>query len=361
MPNSASNDQGYRKGRGAQSNVRNGFLKHAYTPLEDAVMPWDEQHLDVDGKTQYIDVFPKSILSKNDSPDLGFNYSLNPYNGCEHGCTYCYARNSHEYWGYSAGVDFEKKILVKRNASKLLEDVFRSGSWIPQPIALSGNTDCYQPAERTFGITRKILEVFLKYKHPVGIITKNALIMRDLDLLKELNQESLVRVTMSITTLREEVRRAMEPRTSSAQMRLKALEELVRAGIPVNVNLAPIVPGINSDEVFDIIKTVGQLGAEDAAYILVRLNGRVASVFEEWLYLTFPERAQKVMNAIKEMHGGTVNESRWGIRMKGEGHYAVQVADMFRIATAKFLPASEKRALDYSKFINTKKGQLSFF
>lgn len=350
-------------GRGAQSNVHNKFLAHRYESTDEAKMAWqvEEEEKEGEARTQFIEVFPKSILTKNNSPDLGFDYSINPYNGCEHGCTYCYARNSHEYWGYSAGVDFEQKILVKKNAAALLEETFRSGKWQPQPIMFSGNTDCYQPAERKFGITRQLLEVFYKYKHPAGIITKNALLLRDLDLLCAMNEERLIRVTLSITSLREETRRAMEPRTSSVKQRLHALETLVNAGIPVSVNMAPIIPAINSDEVFELVKTVAELGAEGVAYIMVRLNGQVSILFEEWVRKMFPDRAEKVLAGIRETHGGTLNENRWGTRMKGEGIYAQQVADMFRVARAKFLPNAERTALDYTKFIQTDKGQMSLF
>lgn len=231
-----------QKGRGSQVNPHNGFFKNEYVPEEKQVMPWDEP--EENPRTQYIDNSPKAILSENNSPDLGFRYGINPYNGCEHGCTYCYARNSHEYWGYSPGIDFETKILIKKNAPELLEEAFQKKSYQPDHVMFSGNTDCYQPAERKFELTRKMLALFLKYQHPVGLITKNSLILRDLDLLKELNEKNLVRVTISITSLREETRRLMEPRTSSVYQRLKAVETLVKSGIPVNVNMAPIIYGI---------------------------------------------------------------------------------------------------------------------
>jgi DNA repair photolyase len=349
-----------QKGRGAQFNTDNQFLKQKYEAADDTVLQWKREE-DESVKTQIIEIFPKTILSKNDSPDLGFDYSINPYNGCEHGCTYCYARNSHEYWGYSAGTDFEQKILVKKNAPQLLEDAFRTGKWKPQPIVLSGNTDCYQPVEKKLEITRRLLEIFLKYNHPVGIITKNSLILRDLDILKQLNERNLLRVVISVTTLEEEIRRIMEPRASSVQQRLKTIETLVANNIPVHVNMAPIIPGINSDEIFELVKTVGELGAYSVAYIMVRLNGQVAQIFEDWVIKSFPERAQKILSQIKESHSGKLNDSRWATRMKGEGKYAEQIADMFKIAKTRFIKESNFPPLDYQSFLGGKHGQISLF
>jgi len=346
--------------RGAQSNPHNRFFALSYEETDEARMPWDSAEDDHKKQTRFIEVFPKSILSENDSPDLGFRYGLNPYQGCEHGCVYCYARNSHEYWGYSAGTDFEENILYKPHAAKLLEETFRKPSYQPDHIMFSGNTDCYQPAERKFGITRSLLEVFLRHRHPTGIITKNALLLRDLDLLKELNALGLLRVTLSITTLREEVRRAMEPRTSSVKQRLHALETLVAHGIPVNVNMAPIIMGINNDEIFDLVKAVGERGAYSVSYIMARLNGQIAGIFEDWVRKTFPERADKILNQISETHGGKLNESEWGARMKGKGLYAEQVADMFRIARKKFITAKAPEPVSFELF-RREPGQMTLF
>ena len=347
------------KGRGSQVNPHNRFFKNEYVAGDEAVMPWDE--VEENPKTQYIDIFPKTILSENNSPDLGFRYGINPYNGCEHGCVYCYARNTHEYWGYSAGIDFETKILVKKNAPEILEATFQKKSYQPDHIMFSGNTDCYQPAERKFGITRKLVEIFLAHRHPIGLITKNSLILRDLDLLKELNEMNLVRVTISITSLREDVRRLMEPRTSSVQQRLHAVETLVKAGIPVNVNMAPIIYGINSDEIFDLVKTVGELGAHSVSYIMVRLNGQVAQIFEDWVKKSFPERADKILNQIKDTHGGKLNESRFGNRMRGEGKYAEQIKDIFHVARKKFVTAPSPGPVNFELFQRNAGGQMSLF
>jgi DNA repair photolyase len=348
------------KGRGARLNTPNPYLQNRYE-LPESSEGYDPEDFADESKrkTDFIEIFPKSILSKNNSPDLSFDYSINPYSGCEHGCTYCYARNSHEYWGFSAGIDFEKKILIKKNASALLEQTFGKGNWKAQPIVLSGNTDCYQPAENHFRITRSLLEVFLKFEHPVSIITKNALILRDLDLLTALNEKKLVRVTISITTLREELRRIMEPRTSAIQKRLEAVRILSEKGIAVHVNLAPIVPGLNSDEIFDLVKACAASGATSASYIVVRLNGRIGEIFEQWVKQTLPERADKIIHLIQETHGGTLRENRWGVRMKGEGVFARQIETMFRVAMKKYLPQTEVPQLDFSRF--NPGGQLKLF
>lgn len=350
-----------QKGRGAQLNTHNSFLKNRYETTDDAVMWWQAEEFDEKKQTTYIEVFPKNILSKNNSPDIPFNYSINPYNGCEHGCVYCYARNSHEYWGYSAGKDFEEKILYKPNGHEMLRQLFRSGKWNPELIVLSGNTDCYQPAEQEMQLTRKLLEVFLEHKHPVGVITKNALILRDIDLLQELARKKLAAVTISITTLQEDLRRTMEPRTSSVKNRLRAVEELSKAGIPVNVNMAPIIPGINSDEIFALVEEVAKRGALSVQYIMARLNGQIAMIFEDWVHKALPERAEKVIALIRETHGGTLNESRWKTRMKGEGHYAETVAAMFRVAKKKFLPPTIDFQLDYSQFVTNTEKQMTLF
>jgi DNA repair photolyase len=350
-------------GRGAGTNPHNRFLSARYESTDEAVMWWQEEELDEEKKrrTSFIEVHPKSILSENNSPDIPFRYSINPYNGCEHGCVYCYARNSHEYWGYSAGRDFEEKILYKPDAPQMLRKIFQSGKWKPELIVLSGNTDCYQPVERQMMITRKLLEVFLEHRHPVGIITKNALILRDLDLLCELNKQNLVSVIISVTTLHEELRRAMEPRTSSVTNRLKAIETLSAAGIQVGVNMAPIIPGLNSDEIFTLVEEVAKRGAVSVGYIMARLNGQIATIFEDWIKATLPERADKVLQLIRETHGGTLNESRWKTRMKGEGHYADNISAMFKVAKRKFLPNQVQSALDYSNFTTGTFNQMKLF
>jgi DNA repair photolyase len=349
------------KGRGAQLNVHNRFLSQTYEAMEEQLMQWHIDEMEENPRTSFIEVFPKNILSKNNSPDIPFDYSINPYNGCEHGCVYCYARNSHEYWGYSAGRDFEEKILYKPNGHLLLREVFKSGRWNPQLIVLSGNTDCYQPAERKFELTRRLLEVFLDHNHPVGIITKNALILRDLDILQELRKRKLIAITLSITTLNEDIRRSMEPRTSSVANRLHALEVLCAEGFPVNVNMAPIIPGVNSDEIFDLAEAVGSRGAYSLSYIMARLNGQIAEIFSDWIVKSMPERAEKVLNLIRETHDGALNDSRFKTRMKGDGNFANVVADMFKVARKKWITSPKPYELDFSNFKTGNVEQLRLF
>ena len=289
-------------------------------------------------------------------------YSANPYQGCEHGCIYCYARNSHEYWGYSAGLDFEKKILVKKNAPQLLEQKLQGKNWQGDTIIFSGNTDCYQPIERKLKITRKCLELMLKYKHPTGIITKNSLILRDLDVLKELADLHLIRVSISITSLSEETRRIVEPRTASIKQRLKAVEVLAKHNIPVNVMMAPIIPSINSHEILPLVKKISELGARSVGYTIVRLNGAIAEIFKDWIEKTLPDRAEKVLHQIEACHGGNLNDSRFGTRMKGEGEFAKQIALQFKIARTKYLSSvKEIEPLDNSHYLKIKNPQYELF
>ena len=352
-------ERSFQKGRGAQHNPANKFLKGHFVPDLTAEGEGEEPV-----KTVFIPVFPKTIVNKVKSPDVGMEYSLNPYQGCEHGCIYCYARNSHEYWGYSAGVDFEQKVLVKQNAVELLTAHLANKNWQPAPIVLSGNTDCYQPAERKYQQTRKLLEVFLKYRHPVGIITKNALIQRDLDIIKELAAHSLIRVSISITSLDEDLRRLLEPRTASVKMRLKTVEALAAAGVPVNVMMAPIIPGLNSHEILPLVKTVAESGATSVGYTMVRLNGSIAEIFENWIRKAMPDRADKVLNQIAEVHGGKHNDSRWGTRMKGEGQLAAMVRDAMAMARKRYLPDVPRKELNRRLFVRpvvSANGQLSLF
>ncbi len=312
-------------------------------------------------RTQYIEIFPKTILNKVTSIDIGMPYSMNPYQGCEHGCIYCYARNTHEYWGYSAGLDFERKILYKKNAAQLLENKLKSTNWEAQNIMLSGNTDCYQPIEKKLEITRKILEVFLKYQHPVSIITKNALILRDLDILTELSKLNLLHVSISITSLKEDTRRILEPRTASIPKRLKTVETLAQNRIPVNVMMAPIIPAINSHEIFNLVKKVSELGAVSAAYTMVRLNGAIGNLFKDWVLKAFPDRAKKILHQIESCHGGQLNDSRFGTRMRGDGNIADQVAMQFRLAKKKYLAHTTLPPFDYTLYGQLKNPQLKLF
>lgn len=324
----------YKNGRGAQINPHNRFLSREKGDDFDDIDPAEEPEL----KTKFIEVHPKTIVNKLTSPDVGMYYSLNPYQGCEHGCTYCYARPTHEYWGYSAGTDFERMILVKKNAPELLEEALNKKSWKVQTISISGNTDCYQPCEREYKITRRLLEIMLKYKHPVGIITKNALITRDLDILEELAKLNLVAVNISITSLKEELRRKLEPRTASARKKLEAIQQLSQHGIPVNVLMAPIIPALNDDEIFSIAKEATSHGALSMYHQIVRLNGPNGEIFTDWVTKNYPDRAEKVLNQLREMHGGKLSDSRFGTRMKGEGIYALNIQRQVELARKRFLP-----------------------
>ncbi len=349
-------DASYFKGRGAQIKSENKYLKNQYTT--DHIEGLDEELLE-SPQTQIFHETPKKIVNKVNSPDLNFGYSMNPDQGCEHGCIYCYARNTHEYYGFSAGLDFESKIIIKQNAPDLLEKHLLQPTWQAVPIMLSGNTDCYQPQEKKFEITRKMLQVLLKYRHPVGIITKNALIQRDIDLLKELAHDRLVNVMISITTLNEELRRQMEPRTASAVKRLQTIEALAKEGIPVGVMNAPIIPGLNHHEIPNILKAAADHGATACGMTVVRLNGSISKIFEDWLRKNFPDRFEKVWNQIGELHGGNVNDSVFGRRMSGDGNIASAIQQLYQIAKKKYFAGKRLAPLDLTKF--RKGGNLTLF
>ncbi len=347
----------FLKGRGAQINPTSRFDKYVYD-----TNPLADQEPDVTQlKTAYTEVHPKTILNKVDSPDIPMDFSMNPYQGCEHGCIYCYARNTHPYWGYSAGLEFEQKIMVKKNAAKLLEDRIRHPKWKAVPIMLSGNTDCYQPVERKRKITRAMLEVLWKYRHPVGIITKNSLILRDLGLLQKMAAENLVKVSISITTLDEKLRQLMEPRTTTANERFRTVELLATNGIPVSVMLAPIIPGLNDHEIFKILKRAASVGAYKAGYTLVRLNGDVETIFTDWIEKTYPARAEKVLNKIRSCHGGKTSDSRSKTRMVGEGNIAEIINRQFKLAHKKFFKEKKSPAYNCELHEVYKTNQLKLF
>lgn len=349
----------YLQGRGAQINPPNKF-DHLQRGSE---IPWsDDEGVSNLRSTEYIPNYPKSIVNTVDSPDIGHGYSLNPYQGCEHGCIYCYARNTHTYWGYSAGIDFEQKILVKQNAAELLENKLKSKAWKPTPIMLSGNTDCYQPAEKKLKITRSILKVLCTYNHPVGIITKNSLILRDTDLLKSMASKGLVHVAISITSLKEQLIRKLEPRTSSGKNRLKTIHELSRIGIPVSVMMAPIIPSINDTEIYDVAESTSQAGALSLNYTIVRLNGDVSQIFQDWLSKTFPAKAERVLKQIRHIHGGKLSDSRFGIRMRGEGNIAKIIHQQVQLAREKFFEGRKMPEYNLDHFDpKSGSGQLKLF
>jgi DNA repair photolyase len=349
--------ENYHKGRGAQFNPHNRFEQKDYVKQHDeGIDDWEDQPQ----KTTFIIGHPKSIVNKVDSPDLGMAYSLNPYQGCEHGCTYCYARNSHEYWGFSAGLDFERKIIVKTDAPELFKKFLEKKSWDASTISISGNTDCYQPAERKYRITRQLLEIALEYKQPIGMITKNALILRDTDLLAEMAKLNLVSAYMSINSLNEDLRSKMEPRTATSKQRLKVIEELSKAGIPMGVVVAPLVPGLSDHEIPSILKAAASAGAKSAGYTIVRLNGAIAGIFEDWLRKNYPDRFEKVWHSIQSCHAGKVNDSRFGDRMRGDGNIAQMISDNFKLH-CRLNHLNETRIELNSSLFQVPKIQLSLF
>jgi len=288
-------------------------------------------------KTLFFRDSSQSIIARNNSPDVGFESSVNPYRGCEHGCIYCYARPTHEYLGFSAGTDFESRIMVKVDAPQLLERELSSRKWIPQVIAISGVTDPYQPVERRLKITRGCLEVLARFRNPVGIITKNRLVTRDIDLLSKLAQFSAAAVNVSVTSLDEKLQRVLEPRTSSPNARLEAIAMLRDAGVPVGVMVAPIIPGLTDHEMPAIVQACAIAGAQFAGYTIVRLPFAVAPLFERWLDEHFPEKKQKVLSRIRTIRGGTrLNDPRWATRIKGEGIFAEQIGLLFQMSCRKY-------------------------
>jgi DNA repair photolyase len=323
------------KGRGAQSSTSNRFNTTSYHDHELNDFSFEEEQEGV--KTTYLEVHQKTLVNPVPSKDIYLNWSMNPYQGCEHGCAYCYARPTHEYWGYNSGLDFERVIMYKPDAPKLLRQFLNRKKWVPEGIMLSGNTDCYQPAEKKFELTRNLLEVLSEYKNPAGIITKNALITRDVDVLAEMAENDLVIVNFSITTLDDDLRSKLEPRTSTAKNKLKAIELMRNAGIPVQVMIGPVIPGLNSHEIPEIIKQCADAGAQWANYIMVRLNGSVGDIFTDWLETAYPDRKNKVLNQVKEANGGVLSNSIDGGRMRGKGNTAKMIKDLFEVNRSKYM------------------------
>jgi len=347
-PQSAPEDAAYLKGRGAQINTKNRFLKHEQVREHaEGIDDWSESN----EPTQYIEQEAKSIVNKVDSPDVGMYYSMNPYAGCEHGCIYCYARNAHEYWGYSAGLDFERKIIVKTNAPQLFRKFLMHPKWECLPVSLSGNTDCYQPAEQKYRLTRQLLEVAYEFNQPVGIISKNGNMLRDLDIMKKLAERNLISVLVTITSLNEELRRVMEPRTTTAKQRLALIKGLSEAGVRVGVMMGPMIPGLNEHEMQRIMQAAKENGASFSAYTFIRLNGAIKLLFHDWLYKNFPGRADKVWHLIEQSHNGQVNDSRWGVRMRGEGSIADMVNQSYKKYSKLYGLNDEDWELDTTKFM----------
>ncbi len=316
------------KGRGTGHNPPNRFERIHFQPDE-------EWAADLRPATDFLIDSSQSILSRNDSPDVGFEVSVNPYRGCEHGCTYCYARPTHEYLGFSAGLDFETRILVKREAPRLLWRELSSPRWKPQPVALSGVTDPYQPVERKLKLTRSCLQVLHDLSNPVIIITKNELVARDIDLLGDMAAKKTALVCVSVTTLDNALQRVMEPRTSSPERRLTAIEKLAAAGIPVRVLVAPVVPGLTDHEMPGILERSAAAGARHAGYVMLRLPFGVKGLFEAWLDARFPAKKARVLSRIREMRGGALNDPSFHDRMRGKGEYAAQIQDLFQVSCRK--------------------------
>ncbi len=318
-----------RRGRGARSNHAGRFEAESRKDFDDG---WEGLgDLDV-FKTEVQEETARTIITRNDSPDISFDRSINAYRGCEHGCVYCYARPTHCYLGHSAGLDFETKLYAKTNAAKLLEQELAHPHYEPKVIALGTNTDPYQPIEREYGITRSILEVLERTSHPVGIVTKSALVVRDIDILERMAARGLAKVVLSVTTVDRRLARAMEPRAATPEKRLEAIGKLSDAGIPVGVMVAPIIPGLNDHEIESILEAAYAAGAREAGYVLLRLPLELKEIFREWLATEFPDRAQRVLSLLQSMHGGKDYVADFGLRQRGRGPYADQIAKRFRLA-----------------------------
>ncbi len=319
-------------GRGTRLDPANRFER---LHLDRSDVDGDEDPDAAPAPTEIFRDASGNILAENDSPDLGFRFSLNPYRGCEHGCIYCYARPSHEYLGFSAGLDFERKLLIKPDAPALLRAALSAPRWQPQVVALSGNTDCYQPIERQLRLTRGCLEVFAEFRNPVGIITKSALVARDADLLAELARHDAAHVNISITTLDPDLARRMEPRAATPERRLQAMATLAAAGVRVGVMTAPIIPGLNDHEIPAILERAAAAGATTAAWTLVRLASPLDQLFVDWLEKHYPDRALRVLGRLRGCRTGKLNDVRFGHRMRGEGEYAAQIRALFKLAARR--------------------------
>lgn len=335
------------RGRGTATNLHNRFAPTVSVAEDDG---WYQEVPPTQGTEVRIET-AKTIITRNTSPDLPFDRSINPYRGCEHGCIYCYARPSHAYWDMSPGLDFETKLIAKSNAAEVLEQQLSKPGYVCAPINLGSNTDPYQPIEREYKITRQTLEVLLRYRHPVTIVTKGSLILRDLDLLTELARQRLVAVMISLTSLDDELKRILEPRAAAPKARLRAIRVMRQAGIPVGVLCSPMIPMINDSELESLLAEAHAAGAQSAAYMMLRLPLEVAPLFEEWLAAHYPQRAAHVMSLVRQVRGGEVYDSRFGVRMRGEGPFADLLAQRFAKAIKRLgLDRREGFNLDCSAF-----------
>jgi len=343
-----------QRGRGAGANPANRFEKLSFERDEDWD-PADEPAV----RTQFLRDSSQSIITYNNSPDIGFNAGINPYRGCEHGCAYCYARPTHEYLGFSAGLDFESRIMVKENAPELLRRELSSKGWKPQLLAMSGVTDCYQPVERKLQLTRRCLGVLAEFRNPVCIITKNFLVTRDLDYLRDLAAHRAVMVHLSINSLDPELSRKLEPRAATPRQRLAAVEALASAGVPVGILVAPIIPTLNEPEIPAVLAAAKAAGAQWAGKEVLRLPLTVAPVFQEWLQRNYPEKVEKVLNRIRAIRGGKLNDARFGSRMRGEGIFAEQISQIFHVARRKVGLAEDGPELSTASFRRAEGTQLA--
>jgi DNA repair photolyase len=337
------------KGRGATINPAGRFATHTSEAFDDG---WEREELPDSIATEVRAELARSVISRNDSPDIPFEQSINPYRGCEHGCVYCYARPSHAYVDLSPGLDFETKIFYKQDAARLLREEIARPGYRCRTIMLGANTDPYQPVEKRLRVTRELLEVMLEARHPVAVITKGALVLRDLDLLRELAARNLVQVTVSVTTLDPELKRTLEPRTASPQARLRVVAELARAGVPVGVFAAPMIPAVNDAELESILEAAAAAGAKRAGYVLLRLPHEVKELFRAWLEQHLPLRAAHVMSLVQQARGGRDNDPNFGTRMRGTGPWAAMLRARFESACRRFgLNAERLLPLDEASFV----------
>jgi len=344
------------RGRGSATNPKNRFesIERVPEPSEDS----DEVSAP---HTQFYPDSSKSLIAYNDSPDVGFDASINPYRGCEHGCVYCYARPTHEYLGFSAGLDFETKIMVKEDAPELLRKELSRPKWQPQLVALSGNTDCYQPVEKQKQLTRRCLEVLLEFRNPVVIVTKNYLVTRDIDILSQLAQFDCIAVTISLSTLDAKLAASMEPRASRPARRLEAIRKLAEAGVPVGYLQAPMIPGLTDAEAPAIGIAAARAGATFSGYVALRLPFAVKELFEQWLVQYYPDKKDKILHRVREIRGGKLNDPNFKSRMRGEGKFAEQMAAMFQLARKKSGITERWPKLTTEHFRSPEKNQLSLF
>jgi DNA repair photolyase len=333
-------------GRGARTNASGRYERYTREAFDDGWAEEETKPLE----TIVTPELAKTIISRNQSPDISFDQSINPYRGCEHGCSYCYARPNHAYVGLSPGIDFETKLFVKANAAELLEKEFSKPSYRPRTIMLGGVTDIYQPIERGYGVTRSILQVMQRWRHPTALITKSQLVIRDLDILGPMAERGLAKAAISVTTLERRIARVMEPRAAAPHRRIEAIRALAEAGVPATVMVAPIIPGINDSEIEAILEEAARAGATGAGYVVLRLPLEIKDLFRDWLQRYFPDRATRVMSIVRQMRGGRDYDPEWGKRQKGEGPYAKLIAARFGAACRRLGLDKPRASLDHSQF-----------